>query len=166
MATLKGRYVIFGDPNYPGINWEDNTSSEAKARNFIDVIDTNFMTQFVSGPTHIAGNTLDLVIGSDENIVTEVTKEGRLGASDHEMLSCTVEVDAQVQESKTEKRDYSKMNSEEMRKALDRDWEVELAGLHTEDTWQKLKEIVTKAMDECIPWKKMGGRRKPRWMNE
>ena len=165
MATLKGRYVIFGDPNYPGINWEDNTSSEAKARNFIDVIDTNFMTQFVSGPTHIAGNTLDLVIGSDENIVTEVTKEGRLGASDHEMLSCTVEVDAQVQESKTEKRDYSKMNSEEMRKALDRDWEEELAGLDTEDTWQKLKEIVTKAMDECIPWKKIGGRRKPRWMN-
>ena len=37
--------------------------------------------------------------------------------------------------------------------------------MQTEDTWQKLKEIVTKAMDECIPWKKIGGRRKPRWMN-
>ena len=165
IEKLTGRYAIFGDLNYPEINWEDNTSTETKSRKFVEVIDSKFLIQFVEGPTHIGGNTLDLIIGSDENIVSEVEKEGRLGASDHEMLTCTVEIDAKVQESKTQKRDYSKMNSVELQKALERDWEAELAGLGTEDTWKKFKEIVTQAMDDWVPWKRKGGRRKPRWMN-
>ena len=165
MERLTGRYVIFGDLNYPGIDWEDNTATEKKAKEFLEVVESKFMTQFVQGPTHIAGNTLDLVIGPDENVVTDISKEGRLGASDHEILVCSVDGEAKRQESKTEKRDFSKMNIEEMRKALDRDWETELEGLDTEETWARFKGIVTEAMDEWIPWKKVGGRKKPRWMN-
>ena len=163
MKSLKGRFVVLGDFNYPDIDWGEGRSG-ADGKELIELVEERFWTQHVSGATQKSGNTLDLVISSDETIVLDVSQQGRLGASDHDILNCTFKVDVHERDTKTEKRDYGKMNIEEMRKELAIDWEEELKGLDTERTWQKLKNMVTGAMDRHIPWKSMKGRKKPRWL--
>ena len=69
-------------------------------------------------------------------------------------------MDVHERDAKTDKRDFGKMSTEEMRGELDIDWEAELEGLDTEGTGQKFKDIVTAAMDKHIPWKSMKGRKK------
>ena len=46
--------VLFGDFNYPAINWSSkivNGSDAAEAEKFMDCIDDNFCTQHVTEPT-------------------------------------------------------------------------------------------------------------------
>jgi len=61
--------ILFGDFNYPAINWNSkivNVSDavEAKKNSWIVSIDENFCTQHVTAPTR-EHNVLDLVISSN-----------------------------------------------------------------------------------------------------
>jgi hypothetical protein len=44
------------------------------------------MEQLVTFPTHLKGNTLDLILTNVPDIFTNVRCEGRLGSSDHFMV--------------------------------------------------------------------------------
>ena len=52
------RYIIIGDMNYPGINWETMTTSNANESKFIDFMTENALHQHVFEPTR-AENILD-----------------------------------------------------------------------------------------------------------
>ena len=45
------------------------------------------MQQHVEEPTHKSGNILDLVLCDQEGMVKEVKGEGRVGKSDHDVIS-------------------------------------------------------------------------------
>ena len=57
-----------GDFNLPSIDWStDQTSPVITGANvdidaFCDLVGDNFLHQFIMGPTHIAGNKLDLLL--------------------------------------------------------------------------------------------------------
>ena len=163
MRKCEGRYVICGDFNYPGIKWGESRS-DAKGREFVELVEAKFMHQHVNIATHISGNTLDLVLSSTENLVGETSTEGRLGSSDHEIIKFLVEIEV-PEECNTRKRDYRKANWEEMRRKLQRDWRTELEEKDTEETWSIIKQRIHEAMEECIPWKNWKIRKKPVWMN-
>ena len=91
--------MLVGDINLPGINWANGTST-AKGRNFLDTVESKFMTQHVNFATHTSGNTLDLFFSSSESMVGQVRSEGRLGSSDHDIISFITEVE--LRESKNE----------------------------------------------------------------
>ena len=55
ISNLKGRFLIIGDLNYPGINWRKGTS-DSKGRPFYDACSDNFIEQYVTEATHINGN--------------------------------------------------------------------------------------------------------------
>ncbi len=51
------------------------------------------MEQMVNFSTHLKGNCLDLVITNIPERVSEVLEARRLGQSDHDMLSITLEME-------------------------------------------------------------------------
>ena len=58
---LNGYYIICGDFNYPGIDWQ-NQSSDAKRVDFLDAVQSKFLWQHVEGGTHNSENVLVLNI--------------------------------------------------------------------------------------------------------
>ncbi len=59
------------------------------------------MEQLFTFPTQVRGNTLDLVLTNIPELITEVSKDERLGSSNHTMITARV----QFGEVMTEERD-------------------------------------------------------------
>ena len=115
MRMLKGQYLVIGDFNFPGVVWGEG-KCDTKSREFLNVVESKFLTQHVTEPTHISGNVLDLILSLAENLVKEVQMEGRLGGSDHEILVCSVGMPMERKKEKIMIRDFGKADFIEMRR--------------------------------------------------
>ena len=58
MLSKRGKSLICGDFNY----WVDNPISKPYTQEFMSLLYVNNMVNHVSGPTHVSGHTLDLVL--------------------------------------------------------------------------------------------------------
>ena len=56
--------IIMGDLNFPEINWNIYSGSSPAADVFAEVVHGLNLTQIITGPTHRAGNTLDIVLSN------------------------------------------------------------------------------------------------------
>ena len=79
------RVVIFGDFNFPDIDWRHCTSGP-HGKDFLEVVSDCFFTQHVLFPTR-GNNCLDLVFSSEVGMIDNVNSGGKLGASDHDLIS-------------------------------------------------------------------------------
>ena len=61
LAKLEGNVVIVGDFYMKGIDWDLWWSASNGENILLDILKDKFWTQLVRGPTHVDGNTLDLV---------------------------------------------------------------------------------------------------------
>lgn len=165
MNQMRGRFVAVGDFNFPGIKWATG-GSDARGRSFYDTLDDNFMTQHVEEATHISGNILDLVIGSDANIVQELRMEGRLATSDHELIEVNVILETNKIQAHDLLRDYGKGDYREMRRRVSCiPWERELECRDVEESWSFLKHVLEDMTENLVPLKKKRNNRSPPWMN-
>jgi hypothetical protein len=64
LTPESSRIVIIGDFNLPSVKWSShenvpvNNGRSNKNEAFCEMVDDNFLQQFISGPTHIVGNKL------------------------------------------------------------------------------------------------------------
>jgi hypothetical protein len=72
--------IMVGDFNYPNIDWTNNpptlkpkTSTKALHQNFLNTCTYHNLTQLITQPTHVLGNTLDLLLTSDSSIVENIS---------------------------------------------------------------------------------------------
>lgn len=77
--------ILIGDFNLPEVNWETGLAP-GRLGALMAAIEDGLMDQLVDYPTHIKGNTLDLVFTNIPDRVSSTRAIGRLGASDHEIL--------------------------------------------------------------------------------
>ena len=73
---------IFGDFNYPHINWVNATSRMPMENDFLDFCSSNALSQFVIEPTR-GDNILDLFLTSDNNEPLETKVINNFSTSDH-----------------------------------------------------------------------------------
>lgn len=78
--------IVFGDFNYPGVNWQSLDTQGKQASEFLDAVMDGYLTQHVNFPTR-GENVLDLILSSDENMVSNMADAGKLGGSDHIMIT-------------------------------------------------------------------------------
>ena len=82
--------VWVGDFNFPGIDWDNYSSSNKLECEFIDTVLDNFLIQNVTFPTRARGedcpHVLDLVISNDD-FVDKIECLAPLGKSDHVVLN-------------------------------------------------------------------------------
>ena len=163
--NLRGKFLLVGDFNYPGIRWMTG-GSDAKSRAFHETLVEKGLTQHVDVPTHISGNILDLLISSDDDMVQCVQVEGRLGKSDHEMILATIGIPP-CKGKKTEySRDFRKARFIEMRGcARGVDWVGQFYGKSLEENWTFLKDFLSEMVEVYVPLKRNRSGRAPAWID-
>ena len=164
IKEMRGKYVLVGDFNFPGIRWETGRC-DAKSRAFFEVLEDNFLVQHVSEPTHKSGNLLDLVISTDEDMVEGVECEGRLGKSDHEMLMVTTRVKALNVATESKIRDYNRANYTEMRKEMREESWSSIDHTDVNESWSIIRNRLQKLVVDWVPWRRRRGKNIPKWMN-
>ena len=164
IKEMRGTNVLTGDFNFPGIDWVSGVTNE-KGRGFYEAINEQFMEQYVMEPTHTSGNVLDLVLCDKEEVVSEVKTDGRIGGSDHDLITFKMRVAAGKEEERMI-RDFGRANFVEMRRGMANvDWQRELSGKDANEMWNSIKGSVCKLMKEHIPMKKRRSNKNPPWMD-
>ena len=124
------------------------------------------MTQSVDFPTHNGGNTLDLVLCNDPNIVLSNTDLGKLGSSDQHMILTKLKLPMNNVPTTEQVPDYAKADFQKLRDFLDKIyWFEELGGRSYQDAWDHFSETIDKATVDCIPTRLHRCCKRPLWMN-
>jgi endonuclease/exonuclease/phosphatase family metal-dependent hydrolase len=127
VRTADKNSVIIGDFNLPEIDWERGTTA-ARSRDFVEAVEDSLMEQLVSFSTQVSGNILDLVLTNIPERIEEVSEEGRLGSSDHDMIGLKISCGATRVKAKAVKN-WRRANWEAMRNEMGRkNWRRLLKG--------------------------------------
>jgi len=165
------KICIFGDFNFPDICWDGTWRGESNNQ-FIECLRDAFLIQKVTEPTrHREGQQstlIDLVLVSEEDLVSEILHMDPLGKSDHDLLKFDLYVPRARTEVKGKYRyDLGKGNYELMREKINNFDFSALEDQSVEEMWSTVSNLVRDSMEECIPKVQSGnGRRlQPSWMN-
>ena len=88
--------ILVGDLNLPSVDWDEGLSSNATEQLFVNTFNDLSLQQLIREPTHIKGNTLDLVLSDKPNNITNLTIYSKyaLCGSDHYAISFNLEINA------------------------------------------------------------------------
>ena len=86
--------LIFGDFNYPSIDWK-KLDGDNSSRHFLNLVTDAFLTQHVIRPAR-GSNILDLVFTTDPGMVEEVQVREILANCDHNILTWEVNCNASL----------------------------------------------------------------------
>ena len=162
---MRGQNVIIGDINFPDIDWETGTAG-SKGRAFYETTAEMFMEQHVGEATHRSGNLLDLILCDQENMVTEVATEGRIGKSDHDVVVFKMCVNKPKSENLRLLPNYKKAKFDKMREAVGiQDWKTIMSGNSVNENWILVSGRVKDLMADHIPMKRKRRFDEPQWLD-
>jgi hypothetical protein len=150
----EGSVLVMGDFNYAGIDWDCHgvdSGASADCEEFLDCLDKCFLTQHVTEPTR-EGRTLDLVITTDHDSVSDVQVVDKLEKSDHNMIQWCYHLDAERDDGENSKCfDYKRADYDSMRMELGEiKWEEVLRGDVNED-WMLFREKLLAIEKKYVP---------------
>ena len=155
--------VIIGDFNLPDVNWVTGESSR-RAAGFLEAVEEAMLDQLVTFPTQVRGNVLDLVLTNIPERVVEVCEGGRLGQSDHEMVSVKVSCGAGRVIVK-EVKNWRRAKWDEMREDMAKvNWRREFNGKNANQMWDTLKSKIHKVVKNHVPTRRVKNGGRPAWM--
>ena len=171
--------ILSGDLNFPFVKWKrlsDNSCSwEYKAntnatsdeknqfQKFLEICNNQFMLQMIEEPTHIEGNTLDLVFTNEINMVT-VIEVNKSNYSDHHIIEVstnftTTENDSTMETENTNDNGLRSLNFRAktvkweniIGMMEDTDWEQEFDSKDARKGGEEFLETITKCAKENAP---------------
>jgi len=156
--------ILVGDFNLPGIDWRQGTAV-GRARDFLEATESKFMEQLIDFPTQVIGNTLDLVLTNACKLIDNIQAEGRLGKSDHEMISIKLTGGKPAAAADLQKPNWNLADWDNMKRDLSStDWYNALEGLNTEAAWNKIKTTINSLISRYVPVRKVRPPNRPIWM--
>ena len=162
---MRGTNIIIGDLNYPDIDWDGGTAG-SRGRGFLEATQNRFMEQYVTEPTHVSGNILDVILCDKEDLIRSVKMEGRIGKSDHDMISFDISIEKIRNNEKGMRLNYGRANYIEMREAMRKeDWVENFKGKNVNDAWLLFKSRVEGLIKKYVPMTKVKKNNDPPWMN-
>ena len=166
VKAMHGQNVLIGDFNLPDIDWTTGCAG-GRGRDFYEATAEMFMQQHVEEPTHRSGNTLDLVLCDQEEMIKEVRGEGRLGKSDHDMISFTLCARPNKTANQRMTMNFRKAQFEEMRGRMKEiDWQEILRDKDANEMWISIRGCVERLMSDLIPMKKTNAKTNPQWFDK
>jgi hypothetical protein len=156
LTNLDKDSILIGDFNLPEIRW-DSDESGARGRPVLEAARDHQLDQMVNFATHIKGNVLDLVLVNCPEQILTVNGTGRLGKSDHEMI--TVEIMINEQKCQNENGpvilNWKRADYTGMREFLyNYRWSLGTDSSVNED-WNEFKSVMTCLVDNFIPVSKI-----------
>ena len=162
---MRGQNVLIGDFNFPDIDWSTGAAS-GKGREFYEATAESFMQQHVVDSTHRSGNTLDLILCNREDMIKEVRGDGRIGKSDHDIITFTMDVKSNKTTNQRTILDFRKAKFDEMRKRMrEIDWRDNVRDKDANDMWVSIRGCVNRLMTDLIPTKKSKAKTNPQWFD-
>lgn len=167
--------ILVGDFNIPSISWSDspstpiNTGGCSNGENLCELIGDNFLYQFVDGPTHRAGNKLDLLFCNRTETLSDVLT---LSCDEHNFPSdhYTIEflIRTKFRKAKPVWRtvyDCNRANFPELCKALSHtDLRVSLSD-NIDDCWKHWKDLFLSVVSSYVPTKVVKDTNSPPWID-
>ena len=156
--------VILGDFNLPHIDWQTFTGVERESHNMLDFLEDNFLNQLVSEPTR-ENNILDLVIASQDHLITNVIVGEHLGSCDHKVVRAEINTATNIVENKTFVPNFRRGNFERLRSELSN---LSLpATEHVQDLWSYFKNNLLTQQSNFIPYceKRPSNNKNHPWFN-
>ena len=165
LSKLPRDTVLIGDINIPHVDWTSGRG-DARGRELFNTVLEENLEQLVNFPTHNKGSTLDLVITNMADKIVSVHDDGKLGRSDHSIITVDVKVSKTIKKEKPRTPNWTKADVTGMRQYLaDIDWDTLLDGASTEKAWDTLKEILSQATQKFVPFSTAKGEDTPKWLN-
>ena len=113
----KGECIIMGDFNHGNTKWDTQQSTGVEVQKFVCLVQDNFLTKHMFGPTR-AARVLDIVLSSQKEFVDNVVIQEPLGSSDHNQLHFIINIKSDKRKIKQCRRDFRRGNYDEIRKCL------------------------------------------------
>lgn len=168
-------FCIFGDFNYPDIDWKTRTSPanpDHRATQFYDTVTNDcYLYQHIAETTHHRADQtpslIDLLFTPDADDVLELEHLPPLGRSHHDVIRFKLATYATFKPSKVTRFKYDEGDYEAMYNELEAtDWS-EIDVLSVEDAWNLFKHRLHDASTSHIPTKVIDPTAKPRppWMD-
>ncbi len=167
-------HIIFGDFNFPEINWTDETCdkdpSHISAR-FLESTREGLLIQHIKEPTRWRdgqkSNTLDLLFTNKDGLISDVEILPPLGKSDHGIIVFNLHCAYNESSIPKTKVLFNKGDYVGLRKELDVDWESILSQKSTEESWHIIKDRILSACSRYIPTVTINNKSawKQPWMN-
>jgi Reverse transcriptase (RNA-dependent DNA polymerase)/Endonuclease-reverse transcriptase len=157
--------VLVGDFNMPDIDW-DNGTARGRACELLEAAQDRLLEQLVTFPTHVRGNTLDLILTDIPERVINITEEGRLGSSDHVIIamSLVIKSSPSVQQNKG-MPDWNRADWAGIKQELRRDdWDELLRGQSAEQAWCTLRDRIHALVDRYVPERRRRNHNRPPWL--
>jgi ribonuclease P/MRP protein subunit RPP40 len=159
------RYMIVGDFNFGGINWENGTCDN-RSKKFFDTVNDMFLHQMVLEATR-ENNILDLILVKDKTFVNSVEIGCPVGRSDHNTIACNFVLRHKECNLIRKLFDYGKGNYQEIIKDLAVvNWEEVFKQGTVNEHWIVIKEKLLVLRDKYIPTKCVRKGEDAIWMNK
>jgi hypothetical protein len=164
LRKMDDNTILIGDINMPGIDWTKERA-DAKGRELLETVMEEGLQQMVSFPTHIKGNILDLLITNCPERVLDIQDIGRLGKSDHCMISFSVECNPFIRKDKEVRLNWSRANIPAIRQDLEAiHWTAEMTTKSVEEGWKFVRKTLEESIARNVPIIKGCIRFKHPWM--
>ena len=170
------RVVVIGDFNLPSVKWSSdqhtpiNIGSSPENEAFCEIVEDNFLQQFILNPTHIAGNILDLLLCNTPNIIGDVSlshPESCGFPTDHYIVE--LEIHLKFKRATPVKRqvfDYKNGNFDGLRNFLTQ-FPISIVPTNNiDDCWQQWKYAFLTAVKKYVPMKTVKNTNTPPWVDK
>jgi hypothetical protein len=155
--------VIIGDFNLPDIDWINGTAGSRSSGTVLEEAVSAGLVQMVDFPTHTRGNILDLVLTNMPDRVDNVKQEGRLGKSDHVIITCDVAAGPRGG-ANIKVKNWNKADWEGIRRGIrDTVWPTMADNTTAETAWQQLRGTLDQLVSQYVPEREFK-ERKSDWM--
>ena len=166
--------ILIGDFNLPAIDWSLNQQTPAAnggqlEESFCDLIEDNFLQQYISGSTHKDGNKLDLLLCNCPEIIKNVSSlppDQLCFPTDHHIIEFGIQKSFCRAKSVTRTIfDYRRGNFDGLRSYLTRNPCGPISSNDINTCWSQWKEWFLHAVQKFIPIKKVKDKNSPPWID-
>jgi hypothetical protein len=149
--NIERNSILIGDFNLPDIDWISGTAVSRSSNEVLEAATASGLVQLVDFPTHIRGNTLDLVLTNMPDRLLNVRDEGRLGKSDHVIIMCDVLTRTGSQKVITVKN-WNRADWNSIRSGIrDTVWPTMADNGTAEAAWQQLRGRLDELVSKHVP---------------
>ena len=157
-------FVLVGDFNYPGIDWNNLHANNTPEQLFLDFINANYLFQKITEPTRDS-NILDLCLCTDNDMVNNVLVHCPLSTSDHNYITCDISVMRYTEPTKTV-LNYNLADWDLIRAYLHSlNWDDILQSFDCSEMWDRFKTKIHDCINLYVPKTQVFSTNKVSWSN-
>ena len=151
------------DFNYPNIDWSTFSGYNLHTFSFCDLIFDLNLVQLIETPTHIAGNTLDLLLTNNDSVIQNLLVNSTLPltflSSDHYLVLSVLSPFHLTLKS----QNYDWEGMVQFLTHYDFNLIYTLFDINTK--WEFLKGVILEATSKFVPTSKLKPQHRPKWFN-